>query len=96
MLSLAGGAGGVAIGAAATASYAHSHGEILIIPAGGLRGGLAAAVVIGAVAGLLPAIRAARMSPTRGPVDRVNGRLDAGDHDFAISRLTTARPGAGR
>jgi len=28
-------------------------------------GGLAAAVIIGALAGLLPAVRAARLSPTR-------------------------------
>ena len=65
MLSLAGGAAGVLIGAAATASYAHSHRELLVIPLEAWAGGLAAAVVIGAVAGLLPAIRAARMSPTQ-------------------------------
>jgi putative ABC transport system permease protein len=65
VLSLAGGAVGVLIGAAATASYAHSHRELLVIPPEAWAGGLAAAVVIGAVAGLLPAIRAARMSPTQ-------------------------------
>jgi putative ABC transport system permease protein len=65
VLSLAGGAAGVLIGAAATASYAHSHRELLVIPLEAWAGGLAAAVVIGAVAGLLPAIRAARMSPTQ-------------------------------
>jgi putative ABC transport system permease protein len=65
MLSRAGGAVGVLIGAATTASYAHSHGELLVIPTAAWAGGLAAAIVIGAVAGLLPAIRAARMSPTQ-------------------------------
>jgi putative ABC transport system permease protein len=65
LLSLAGGAAGVAIGAAATAIYAHGHHELLVIPANAWAGGLAAAVVIGALAGLLPAIRAARMPPTQ-------------------------------
>jgi len=65
LLSLAGGAAGVAIGAAATAIYARSHRELLVIPPQAWAGGLAAAIVIGALAGLLPAIRAARMSPTQ-------------------------------
>jgi putative ABC transport system permease protein len=65
LLSLAGGAIGVLIGASVTAAYAHAHGEAVVIPAGAWAGGLAAAVVIGALAGLLPAIRAARLSPTQ-------------------------------
>ena len=65
LLSLAGGAAGVAIGAAATAIYARAHRELLVIPPEAWAGGLAAAVVIGALAGLLPAIRAARLSPTQ-------------------------------
>jgi putative ABC transport system permease protein len=65
LLSLVGGAVGVAIGAAATAIYARGHHELLVIPAEAWAGGLAAAIIIGAVAGLLPAIRAARLSPTR-------------------------------
>jgi putative ABC transport system permease protein len=36
-----------------------------VIPLEAWAGGVAAAVGIGAVAGLLPAIRAARLSPTR-------------------------------
>jgi putative ABC transport system permease protein len=64
-LSLAGGAAGVAIGAAATALYARGHGEPVVIPPQAWAGGLAAAVIIGALAGLLPAIRAARLSPTK-------------------------------
>jgi putative ABC transport system permease protein len=65
LLSLAGGAAGVALGAAATAAYARGHGEAAVIPPQAWAGGLAAAVVIGALAGLLPAIRAARLSPTQ-------------------------------
>jgi putative ABC transport system permease protein len=65
LLSLAGGAAGVLIGALSTAAYAHGHGEAVVIPPQAWAGGLAAAVIIGALAGLLPAIRAARLSPTQ-------------------------------
>jgi putative ABC transport system permease protein len=65
LLSLAGGAAGVILGAVATVAYARGHGEPVVIPPQAWAGGLAAALVIGAVAGLLPAIRAARVSPTR-------------------------------
>ena len=65
LLSLVGGVVGVAIGVAATAAYAHAHSEAVVIPTQAWAGGLAAAVVIGALAGLLPAIRAARLSPTQ-------------------------------
>jgi putative ABC transport system permease protein len=65
LLSLAGGVAGVAIGAAATAAYARGHGEAVVIPPQAWAGGLAAAVAIGALAGLLPAVRAARLSPTQ-------------------------------
>ncbi len=65
LLSLAGGVTGVITGAAATAAYARVHGETVVIPAQAWAGGLAAAVIIGALAGLLPAIRAARLSPTQ-------------------------------
>jgi len=65
LLSLAGGAAGVIIGAAATAVYARGRGEPVVIPPQAWAGGLVAAVVIGALAGLLPAIRAARLSPTQ-------------------------------
>jgi putative ABC transport system permease protein len=65
LLSLAGGVIGVIAGAAATASYAHAHGQAAVIPPGAWAGGLTAATVIGAAAGLLPAIHAARLSPTR-------------------------------
>jgi len=63
-LALIGGAGGVAAGVAATAVYAHTKGWAVVIPAQAWAGGLAAAVLIGALAGLLPALKAARLSPT--------------------------------
>jgi putative ABC transport system permease protein len=65
LLSLAGGVAGVAAGAVATASYARAHGEAIVIPPDAWAGGLAATLLIGAAAGLLPAIRAARLSPTQ-------------------------------
>jgi putative ABC transport system permease protein len=65
LLSFIGGVTGIIIGATTTAGYARSHGELVVVPTEAWAGGLAAAVVIGALAGLLPAIRAARLSPTR-------------------------------
>jgi putative ABC transport system permease protein len=64
LLALAGGGGGVVIGAAATAIYAHAKGWAIVIPPQAWAGSLGAALLIGALAGLLPALRAARMSPT--------------------------------
>lgn len=64
LLSTVGGIGGVALGAAVTAAYASFRGWDTLIPTISWAGGLAAAIIIGAVAGLYPAIRAARMSPT--------------------------------
>jgi putative ABC transport system permease protein len=65
MLALIGGAVGVSAGAAATAIYASTKGWAIVIPTLAWAGGLGAAVLIGAAAGLLPALRAARMSPTQ-------------------------------
>jgi putative ABC transport system permease protein len=64
LLSLAGGAAGEVLGAASTAVYAHLKGWAIVIPPEAWAGGLAAALLIGALAGLLPAVRAARLSPT--------------------------------
>jgi putative ABC transport system permease protein len=64
LLSLLGGAVGVAFGALSTAVYAHTKGWATVVPVIAWGGGLGAALVIGAVAGLLPALRAARMPPT--------------------------------
>jgi putative ABC transport system permease protein len=64
MLALAGGAAGVVLGALSTAVYARIKGWPVVIPAEAWAGGLGAALLIGGVAGLLPAVRAARLSPT--------------------------------
>lgn len=64
ILSLTGGLGGVAIGAVATGVYAAIRGWGVILPGIALAGGLLAAVLIGVVAGLYPAVRASRISPT--------------------------------
>jgi putative ABC transport system permease protein len=64
LLALLGGAVGVAAGAAATALYAHTKHWATVIPTLAWAGGIAAALLIGATAGLLPAIKAARMNPT--------------------------------
>jgi putative ABC transport system permease protein len=65
LLALAGGAAGDVAGVAATAVYAYAKGWAVVIPADAWVGGLGAALLIGALAGLLPAIRAARLSPTQ-------------------------------
>jgi putative ABC transport system permease protein len=64
LLSLLGGVAGVLLGTLATAIYASTQGWAIVIPALGWAGGLGAALGIGAIAGLLPALRAARLSPT--------------------------------
>jgi putative ABC transport system permease protein len=65
LLALIGGAAGVGTGALATAVYASAKHELVIIPALAWGGGMGAAILIGAVAGLWPALRAARLSPTQ-------------------------------
>ncbi len=65
LLALLGGVAGVLAGAVATAVYAHAKGWATVIPAQAWAGGLGAAVLIGAIAGLWPALRAARLSPTQ-------------------------------
>jgi putative ABC transport system permease protein len=64
LLALLGGAVGVATGIAATAVYANTKHWTVVIPATAWAGGLASTILIGAIAGLMPAIRAARLSPT--------------------------------
>ncbi len=64
LLSVLGGVAGTLIGLAATAIYARSQHWSVQIPAVALYGGVGAALVIGAVAGLYPSMRAARLSPT--------------------------------
>jgi putative ABC transport system permease protein len=65
LLALLGGIVGVAAGALSTAIYSSTKHWAIVVPALAWAGGLGAALVIGAVAGLLPALRAARLSPTQ-------------------------------
>jgi putative ABC transport system permease protein len=63
LLALLGGAFGIVLGAAATAAYASSQGWMIVVPALAVTGGVAIALLLGALAGLYPAIRAARLAP---------------------------------
>ncbi len=64
-LGLLGGVAGVALGVASTSVYARTKGWATVVPPEAWLGGFAASLIIGAVAGLMPALRAARMSPTQ-------------------------------
>jgi putative ABC transport system permease protein len=64
LLSLLGGVAGVALGSLVTGGYAAGQGWRVVVPASATGGGLAAALLIGAIAGLYPALRATRLSPT--------------------------------
>lgn len=62
-LSTVGGVGGVVLGASVTTLYARSQGWLVDVPVPALAGGAAAALAVGLVAGVSPAIRAARLDP---------------------------------
>ncbi|MBN6034764.1 ABC transporter permease [Amycolatopsis sp. 195334CR] len=64
LLSALGGVGGALLGAAVSIGYAFSRDWPAVIPPWSLGGGIAATLLIGALAGLYPAIRASRLSPT--------------------------------
>jgi len=64
LLAVIGGGVGVLAGGAATAVYASTKSWAVVIPAEAWSGGIASAILIGAFAGLMPAIRASRMPPT--------------------------------
>jgi putative ABC transport system permease protein len=64
LLSALGGVGGVLLGTAVTASYAGLQGWPALVPVWATLGGVGATLAIGGLAGLYPAIRAARLSPT--------------------------------
>ena len=64
LLGAMGGTGGVILGVAVTAVYANIKGWSTLVPPIALIGGIAAALLIGGIAGLYPAVRAARLSPT--------------------------------
>jgi putative ABC transport system permease protein len=64
LLAVIGGVVGVGVGVLATAFYASTRGWAVVIPALAWGGGFGAALLIGVAAGLVPAMRAARLSPT--------------------------------
>lgn len=64
LLSALGGGAGVVIGSGVTAVYALSQGWPAVVPPWVMAGGIGATLVIGGVAGLYPAVRAARLAPT--------------------------------
>jgi putative ABC transport system permease protein len=64
LLSLLGGSAGILLGSTVTAIYATSQNWPTVIPAWVMAGGIATTLIIGAVAGLYPAIRAAKVAPT--------------------------------
>jgi putative ABC transport system permease protein len=64
LLAGAGGIAGVVLGALVTAAWASYQGWDTLVPLVAVVGGIVAALLIGAVAGLYPALRAARLSPT--------------------------------
>jgi putative ABC transport system permease protein len=64
VLSTLGGIAGMLIGVGVTTAMAFSRGWNVLIPVQALWGGLVASVTVGAIAGLYPALRAARVPPT--------------------------------
>ncbi len=64
LLAGTGGVLGVALGSIVSIGYANSQGWLVSLPIVGLVGGVGMAVVIGAVAGIYPAVRAALTPPT--------------------------------
>ncbi len=64
ILAGAGGVAGVAAGALVAAIYAAGRGWPVSIPPLAVAGGAASALVIGALAGLYPALRAAKLAPS--------------------------------
>jgi putative ABC transport system permease protein len=63
LLSALGGCAGIALGSAATAGYAQTQGWIVVVPVLSVAGAIAIALLLGALAGLYPAVRAARLAP---------------------------------
>ncbi len=64
LLASLGGVAGVLIGIGVTAAYARVKNWTPIVPPEAIAAGLISALVIGSIAGLYPASRAARLSPT--------------------------------
>jgi len=64
LLAVIGGVVGVLAGVVTTAVYASTKSWAVVIPVEAWSGGIASAILIGAFAGLMPAVRASRMPPT--------------------------------
>ncbi|MFF5921780.1 ABC transporter permease [Streptomyces flavochromogenes] len=64
LLSLIGGLGGTALGTLITAGYATSRAWPTVVPVWASAAGVACTLGIGMLAGLYPAVRASRLSPT--------------------------------
>ncbi|MEV4113912.1 ABC transporter permease [Nonomuraea sp. NPDC049695] len=64
LLSGLGGAVGAVLGAAVTLVYAATNHFPAVVPPWAFAGGLGATLVIGVIAGIYPAVRASRLSPT--------------------------------
>jgi putative ABC transport system permease protein len=63
LLSALGGAAGVAVGCGITAIVVRSEQGVLAIPAAVVAAGIGATLLVGAIAGAVPAVRAARTPP---------------------------------
>jgi putative ABC transport system permease protein len=63
VLAALGGLGGALLGSAVTALYARSQGWLVDVPVLAVAGGAAAALAVGLLAGVSPAVRAARLDP---------------------------------
>jgi putative ABC transport system permease protein len=64
MLSALGGVGGVVLGAVATTAYALASRQSVVVPLPAIGEGVAVALSVGLLAGVYPAVRAARLTPT--------------------------------
>ncbi|MEV5714711.1 ABC transporter permease [Amycolatopsis mediterranei] len=64
VLCLLGGLAGAAVGLLVTVDYAASRGWPAVVPVTGIAGGVGAALVLGILAGIHPAVRASRLPPT--------------------------------